>query len=147
MNVRPTSQRIQDTRAALNDEVDLWVASASAKGDVHLVPLSYSWDGSRLIVATPRRSITARNLMRAGSARVAVGHTRDVVIVEGMVEEIDMTSRPALADMHAARVGFEARAESEPYVFLGIIPRRIQAWRNSAELKDRDVMRDGFWLE
>jgi hypothetical protein len=147
VSVRPTSQRIQNTRDTLRSEVDLWVASASKSGDAYLIPLSFTWDGSHVIIATPRRSITARNLLRAGWARLALGPTRDVVIVEGLVDEVDVTKQPALADAHAARVGFEARDEPDPYVYLRVTPRRIQAWRNPAELPDRDVMRDGVWLE
>jgi Pyridoxamine 5'-phosphate oxidase len=75
---RSKSQRRADTLAKLESEVDLWVASADESGGAYLVPLSYCWDGSTLTVATPRASRTARNLIRAGWARVALGPTRDV---------------------------------------------------------------------
>jgi len=51
-----------------------------------------------------------------------------------------------LADGHARAAGFDAR-ESPGYVFLIITPERIQAWRNPAELPERDVMRAGRWLD
>src|SRR5687767_10032926 len=85
---RPRSQRRIDALAKLRSEVDLWVASADESGGAHLVPLSYYWDDSTLTIATPRASRTAVNLVRAGWARVALGPTRDVVIVEGPVEAI-----------------------------------------------------------
>ena len=39
------------------------------------------------MLATPRSSPTATNLLRAGVARVGVGPTRDVVLVDGRVTE------------------------------------------------------------
>jgi hypothetical protein len=80
---RPRAQRKADTLARLRTEVDCWVASAGATGHAHLVPLSFHWDGSALVLATPRASVTAANLLRAGVARIGAGPTRDVVLVDG----------------------------------------------------------------
>ena len=80
---RSREQRRRDTVEKLGNDVDLWVASADETGNAYLVPLSFYWDGSTITIATPRASRTARNLVRAGWARVALGPTRDVVIVEG----------------------------------------------------------------
>ena len=44
-------------------------------------------DGAALVLATPRSSPTATNLLRTGVARVGVGPTRDVVLVDGRVTE------------------------------------------------------------
>jgi len=146
MSVRSTTQRIADVRAMLEREVDAWVASASASGDAYLLPLSFYWDGSCLTIATPKTSRTARNLRRAGWARLALGPTRDVVMVEGDVREIPVDAEPELAEAHANAAGFDARREPG-YVFFQLRPARIQAWRNPAELDERDVMRDGRWLD
>jgi hypothetical protein len=146
MEIRSTAQRVSDVRAKLASDCDLWVASANATGDAYLVPLSFSWDGEYLTVATPQSSRTARNLRRAGWARMALGPTRDVVIVEGPVEEMAVTADDALADAHAAAVGFDARDDAVPYVFIRLKAQRIQAWRNNAEIAGRDVLRDGHWL-
>ena len=85
-------EKLRIVRAKLAADTDLWVASANATGDAYLVPLSFSWDGEYLTVATPQRSRTARNLRRARWARMALGPTRDVVIVEGPVEEMAVTA-------------------------------------------------------
>jgi hypothetical protein len=127
-------------------EVDCWVASVDADGAAYLIPLSFYWDGARLVIATPGNSRTARNLRRAGRARVALGPTRDVVIVEGTVTEQQPDADPQLADGHARAAGFNAR-ESSGYIFLCLTPERIQAWRNPAELPDRDIMRGGHWRD
>jgi len=98
---RSLEQRTADVLARLREDVDLWVASADAEGNAYLVPLSFVWDGAALTISTPRASRTARNLMRAEWARVALGLTRDVVIVEGTVETITIGTDPALEDAHA----------------------------------------------
>ena len=143
---RSLEQRTADVLARLRGDVDLWVASADADGDAYLVPLSFVWDGAAVIFATPRSSRTARNLVRAGSARVALGLTRDVVMLDGVVEAIAIGTDPALEEAHAASTGFDPRAEPEEYVYLRITPREIQAWREANELSGRKVMRAGRWL-
>src|SRR5437588_11283253 len=122
---RDLGQRIADVREKLREEVDCWVASASATGEAYLIPLSFIWDGTRITLATPRASRTARNLQRASWARLAWGPTRDVVILEGLVtisprDAVD----PALAEAFAVATGFDPRrlpAEPE-YVYLSVIP-------------------------
>jgi hypothetical protein len=144
---RSRSQRRADTLAKLEREIDLWMASADEAGGAYLVPLSYCWDGSALTVSTPRASRTARNLMRAGWARVALGPTRDVVIIEGRVEAIAIGTDRALEDRHADATGFDPRTLAEEYIYLRITPSEIQAWRESNELEGRRLMRRGEWLD
>jgi len=144
---RTTSQRKSDVLARLRSDVDLWVASADAEGDAYLVPLSFVWHGGSLVVSTPRASRTARNLLRAGWAGVALGPTRDVVIIEGPVEAIAIGEDPALEDAHANATEFDPRTLAEEYVYLRITPRSIQAWREVNELEGRWLMRKGAWLD
>lgn len=144
---RTTEQRTADVRTKLQDAVNLWVSSASATGEAYLVPLSFAWDGTRVTVATPAASRTARNLMRAGFTRMALAATNDVVILEGPVvavarAEIDA----AIAESFATKAGFEPRRQREEYVYLQLTPRRILAWRGPSELAGRVVMRAGRWL-
>ena len=139
---RTTAQRKTDVLAKLSSEVDLWVASADATGDAYLIPLSYYWDGEALTVSTPRTSRTGRNLIRAGTARVALGATRDVVLIEGTVE---VGADPELQERHAQATGFDPRT-LEDYVYLRITPRSVQAWREVNELEGRWLMRKGAWL-
>ena len=143
---RSRSQRRKDVLAKLRSEVDLWVASADEAGGAHLVPLSYYWDDSTLTIAPPRASRTARNLVRAGWARVALGPTRDVVIIEGSVEAVAIGAVSRLEDAHAEATGFDPRTLADEYVYLRITPQTIQAWREANELPGRQLMRRGKWL-
>lgn len=145
---RDARQRKADVLENLRREVNCWVASASATGETHLIPLSYTWDGTRLTLATLRYSRTARNLQRAGWVRLALGQPSDVVILEGSVtfvrrEDID----PSVAEAFAIAAGFDPRRlPAEPaYVYLSVMPRQIQAWRGPNELAGREIMTDGIW--
>lgn len=144
---RSTQQRQADVLAKLESEVDLWLASASADGDAYLIPVSFYWDGRRLAIATPIGSRTGRNLQRAGWARVALGPTRDVVIIEGSVEFANPPEVESdFGDRFAAKTGFDPRLSKDKTYFVWLTPRRIQAWREVNELEGRDVMVGGRWL-
>ena len=146
MEPRSTAQRKADVLDKLRTDVDIWVASASAAGKAYLIPLSFYWDGTRLTVATPKNSRTARNLQRAGVARMALGPTRDVVLLEGSLKFIPVGADAELADAHANKAGFDPRRSKEEFVLIRMTPRRIQAWREENELVGRDVMVDDRWL-
>ena len=144
---RSREQRRRDTEDRLAHDIDLWVASASTDGAPYLVPLSFDWDGAALLLATPASSPTGRNLAATRVARLALGHTRDVTMVEGEVEVLEMDALPPeQGDRFATRSGFDPRTLTTPYRWFRISPRRIQAWREVDELPDRELMRDGRWL-
>lgn len=144
---RSRAQRRRDTEHRLTHDVDVWVASASPDGLPYLVPLSFDWDGERLTVATPRDSRTGRNLAASRTVRLGLGPTRDVTVIDGEVEVLEIDALPReRADRFAETTGFDPRAQSAPYRWFRITPRRVQAWREENELRDRELMRDGRWL-
>lgn len=144
---RSRAQRRRDTEHRLGHDVDVWVASASADGTPHLVPLSFHWDGEALLAATPADSPTGRNLAATRQARLALGHTRDVAMIEGDVEVLAIDALPPhVGDRFAARTGFDPRSLTTPYRWFRITPNRIRAWREENELSGRELMRDGRWL-
>jgi Pyridoxamine 5'-phosphate oxidase len=144
---RSGAERRRDTEQRLTEDVDVWVASASADGAPYLVPLSFDWDGETLLVATPSSSATGRNLAATRTVRLALGHTRDVSMIEGDVDVLEIDALPQeQGDRFAARAGFDPRPLTTPYRWFRITPRRIQAWREVEELAGRELMRDGRWL-
>ena len=144
---RSRDQRRRDTEQRLIHDVDLWVASASADGAPYLVPLSFDRDGGALLVSTPTDSPTGRNLAATRTVRLGLGHTRDVSVIDGEVEVLEIDALPqGRGDRFAARTGFDPRAEAAPYSWFRVSPRRIQAWREANELEGRELMRDGRWL-
>jgi hypothetical protein len=144
---RDRAQRRRDTEHRLAHDVDLWVASASADAGPWLVPLSFDWDGEALLMATATTSPTGRNLAATGTVRLGLGHPRDVTMIDGDVEVLEIDALPqARGDAFAARTGFDPRAEPTPYRWFRVLPRRVQAWREVDEMSGRELMRDGRWL-
>ena len=144
--VRSREQRKTDTLHKLETEVDVWVASAGEDGRANLAPLSFVWHEAALTISVPATSLTARNLSRVGWARMALGPTRDVVMLDGPIEVLAIGADPALENAHARATGFDPREEASAYVYIRLRPERIQAWREAHELAGRRLMEGGAWL-
>ncbi len=126
---------------------DCWVATASSSPEPYLVPLTLAWFEERIILATARRSPTARNLAAHGRARVGLGPTRDVVLIEAVLAEtIPVGAAGAVGDAYASQNDWDPREAGDSYVFLALRPLRVQAWRELNEIPDRLLMADGVWL-
>ncbi|WP_277210633.1 pyridoxamine 5'-phosphate oxidase family protein [Isoptericola croceus] len=148
---RPREQRIADTLAMLTSPArDAWVASSSDDGAAqpYLIPLSLAWLQERVVLALPESSRTARNIAGISSTRLALGHTRDVVLVDAVLEQtVPMVDAPpALAQGYAAQADWDPREDPDGYVYLVLHPQQIQAWREVDELRGRTLMRDGAWV-
>lgn len=148
---RDGARRRQDSLAKLGAAAaDVWVASA-AGGPAHLVPLSLAWTDSRVVLAVQSSSLTARNVIASGVARLGLGPTRDVVMIDAVLERaVPLDSSPdaqTLADAYAAQADWDPRDAPGPYVYLVLRPDRLQAWREADELPGRTLMRAGQWLD
>ena len=144
---RTPQERKRDVLERLENDVDLWVATADpATGTPYLVPLSYRWDGSTLLIATPRSNPTGLNIGANGMVRVGIGPTRDVVLIEGTARELaDDEVTVEEGDAFAAHTGFDPR-ELGAFAWFRIRPQLLQAWREANEIKGRDLMVDGEWV-
>lgn len=147
---RSRAQRIEDTLAKLTAPVaDVWVATAGPAGsEPYLVPLSLAWIDDRAVIAVDGTSRTARNLEAGGTARLAVGPTRDVVLLDARLERtVPVTDSGDVGERYAEQADWDPRtAGGESYRFLVLRPERIQAWREVNEIPGRTLMRDGAWL-
>ena len=146
---RSPKQRKQDTLHRLERDVDAWVATADpATGTPYMVPLSFLWDGETLLIATVAAAPTSLNLQASDLVRVGVGPTRDVVLIEGTVQETMSSSEISdpVGDAFAAKTGFDPRELRSPYLYFRIRPLKVQAWREANELDGRELMRSGRWL-
>lgn len=140
---RSAQQRKSDTFARLAADLDAWIATADAAGNGYLVPLSFLWDGTGLIISTPRSSVTARNLSQGRRVRVGIGDLRDVTMVDGTA---GLVEDEGVRDAFAAKHGWDPREEPGDHAFFRIVPDRVQAWREANEQPGRTLMRDGKWL-
>ena len=128
------------------------MATAAVDADGHarsyLVPLSLAWIDERIVLATEADSVTARNIISQGHARLGLGPTRDVVMIDADLEQVyGIDEIPAgLARRYAAQADWDPRESGDQMRFLVLRPRRIQAWREVNELPGRTLMRDGAWI-
>ena len=149
---RDANTRKADTLAKLRARhADVWVASASIDGAqpvAHLVPLSLAWIDDCVVVVAPVRQQTARNIAEHGKVRLALGPTRDVVIIDAVLERlVGVADAPQdFAERYAAQADWDPRTAGAEYVYLVLRPQRIQAWREENELPGRTLMRSGAWL-
>ena len=142
---RSRAERLADTRARLVSDVDVWVATAHPDGGPPaMVPLSFSWNGIEILLATLQDSPTARNLRASGQARLAFGEFRDVVMIDAAATQCEVANLPADRwDAYVERAGWDPRREGPAYVAFRLRPVRVQAWRESNEIAGRTLMRHG----
>ena len=144
---RTRAQRKADVLRKLSAEpADTWVATSNGDGP-YLVPLTMAWFADRIVLATARHSPTARNLVANGKARLALGGSRDVVMIDATLERtIPVAQADPVGEAYAAQNDWDPRTAGDTYVFLTLLPVRIQAWRELNEIADRTLMRDSVWL-
>ena len=130
MKLRTIAERKKDVLAALESHHDLWVATADAKGQPHLIAASSWWDGSFIVVTTRVESRTAHNLAETGlETSTPVGQADD-----------------KLAGGFSRAAGWDPREVGDDWAFYRLRPRRVQAYRGYEEIEGRDVMKGGRWL-
>jgi hypothetical protein len=144
--IRSRAQRIVDTLATLDHERSCWMAVGLPDGTSHLIPLSYCWDGERVVIATRLGSTTVRALQRTGRARLSLPSTDDVVIIDATAVVVTLDAIDAATHNFFRMVaGFDPGSEPEPYVYAVLTPQRILAWRDERELDQREIMHGGVW--
>jgi len=142
---RTLSQRREAALEHLRSNSNLWLATASDGRGPHLIPVSYWWDGARLTTATSEASRTAKNVRAQPKVRAAVGSTGDLLMIDATA------AIAAVADLDPAAVDGYANASGVPrsmpgFVYLQLLPERMQVWKGRAEFSGRTVMRGGVWL-
>jgi hypothetical protein len=147
---RTLEQRRQHALAKLTAvHADAWVASSSTEGVAHLVPRSVAWDGTCIIVVCDERSVTAQNIVASGQARLALGGSRDVVMVDVVLENALGGDAESISIMetYARQADWDPRDVKGDFAYLRLRPQRIQVWREANEIAGRTVMRGGAWID
>ena len=145
--MRSTGQRKSDAIDKLEKDQDVWVATADERGIAHLVPLSLCWHDGKVVVGVEGRSRTARNVSVSGQARLALGPSRDVVMIDAAAAVVARSgATAAVAGAYRDRTGWEPGADGGEWVFILFQPTTMQVWREVDEIAGRTVMRDGAWL-
>ena len=79
---RSHDERVAAARHRLQQEYQMWLSTGADDGP-HLIPVAFVEDGDAIVTATGANSKTVRNLRGSGRARIAVGTTSDVVMLDG----------------------------------------------------------------
>ena len=113
------------------------------------VALSFALvDGALVVAATPRASITARNVESTRRARLAFGELRDVVVMDVTASAMPWTdAEPRLVEHFVRTRDWDPTVEPHEFVMLVLQPVRVQAWRSVEEIAGRELMRAGHWLD
>jgi predicted pyridoxine 5'-phosphate oxidase superfamily flavin-nucleotide-binding protein len=144
---RTPEQRKADLLHRLEREMDIWVATADPEGVPCLVPLWFVWHDQAVWLCTRLTNPTGRNLRDGRRARLALGDTRDVVLVDGDVETFTTPEVPQkAAEAFRAKTGWDPREDHASYAFFRVRPSAVQAWCEQHELPRRHLMRDGVWV-
>jgi hypothetical protein len=149
VTTRSPDERKADALAKLTAiEANVWVASAPPTGGVHLIPVTHTWNGSQVVLSTGPGSRTVANVTANPRVRLALGETRDAVMVDAvLVAAVPAVEAPdVLAEGYASQAGWDPRTDPGDYVYLVFSPKRIQVWREDEDLAGRTVMRNGEWV-
>ena len=146
IQARTLLERREAALERLRSNTNLWLATAGDGQGPHLIPVSYWWDGARLMTATSENSRTVRNVRSQPKVRAAIGSTGDVLMIDATAAIV-----PWGEINETAAEGY-ARASGVPrsmpgFVYVQLVPHRMQVWKSAAEFSGRTVMRAGVWLD
>ena len=111
--IRSPEQRKSDALAKLTaNDTNVWIASASTAGVVHLVPVSHTWNGSQVVLATEPKSRTVANVTANRRVRLALGETRDVVMIDA--DLLESVPRQRLRQISPMRTALKRAGTPEP---------------------------------
>ncbi|TDB80984.1 hypothetical protein E1264_33310 [Actinomadura sp. KC216] len=145
---RSLAERRAFARKRLESSFQMWLATGSDGHGAHLIPVALAWDGSALYTATFVKSRTVANIKGHPQARVALGDTADVVMIDTSATLINVPDIDADIAERYAKVSTDPRTYPEgTFVYLCLHPTRIQVWNGLHEFAGRTVMRDGQWLD
>jgi general stress protein 26 len=144
----PEQRKLDALNKLTANETNVWVATSSSTGAVHLVPVTHTWNGSEVVIATGSTSRTVSNATTNRRVRLALGETRDVVMIDATVADVipARESPPDFGDAYASQAGWDPRSDPGDYVYLALKPERIQVWREGEDPVGRTVMRNTSWL-
>ncbi|WP_242907729.1 pyridoxamine 5'-phosphate oxidase family protein [Actinomadura terrae] len=145
---RSLAERQAHARKRLETGFQMWLATGGDGHGAHLIPVAFVWNGSALYTATFAKSRTVSNIKGHPHARVALGDTADVVMIDSSASLVDVPDIDAGIAERYAQVSTDPRTSPEGmFVYLRLLPKRIQVWNGFHEFAGRTVMRDGRWLD
>src|SRR3990172_8098200 len=110
-----------------------WVATTRPDGRPHVMPVWGVMVQSMVWFSTSRTSRKGRNLAANPNVSVHIDDTDDVVVIEGIVEEVEAGDAefPDYAGAYEAKYKIRPGPSSERHVVYRVRPRVAFAWRES----------------
>ena len=107
-----------------------WIATTRPDGGPHAAPVWGVWVDGSLYFGTGRSSVKGRNLVHSPELVVHLESGNDVVILEGLVEEVcDRGSFDAIDAAYRAKYGMGvAEAGDDGAVWYVVRPRKAHTW-------------------
>ncbi|WP_222851020.1 pyridoxamine 5'-phosphate oxidase family protein [Phytoactinopolyspora mesophila] len=142
---RTHDERVAAAQRRLQQDFQMWLSTGGRTGP-HLIPVAFIVDDDVVVTATGENSKTVRNLQETRRARLALGTTSDVVMIDTVLDGLVPVSKIAsdAADRFAA-VSHDPR-QMPGYVYIRLFPRRVQVWNGFHEFPGRTAMLEGEWL-
>jgi PPOX class probable F420-dependent enzyme len=133
----------------LHLEPVVWLSSVRPDGGPHLVPIWFSWDGRKILIASKPHAQKVRNVRANPSVMLALGEAEDdfdVGLLEGRAELLDKPAADVLPAAHCAKYRRQMAAIGlTHYEFLAtysqvirIVPTRFLPWRGRTIVSDID---------
>ncbi len=120
-------KRAMDAR--LGRELTLWLATTSADGRPHLVPVWFVWFDDKLYVCVTTDSQEMANMQTNRHAAVAAPDTADVLIVEGAVNFPRGETIDRVAQYFFDKYGWDMMEDDEyDWRLVEIAPSEVLAW-------------------
>jgi PPOX class probable F420-dependent enzyme len=121
----PWSQAAVRLAAARN----YWIGTVRADGRPHAMPVWGVWLDEALLFSTDRASLKARNLARDSRVLVHLESGDEVVIFEGVAEELVDPARLAqFAEMYDAKYHFRPDLNNRQNVTYVVRPQAAWGW-------------------
>ncbi len=114
-----------------------WIVTARPDGRPHAAPVWGVWVEGSLYFGTSRGSVKGRNLARRPALVVHLESADDVVILEGVVEEVrDRASFDAIDAAFRAKYGMGVdQAGDDGAVWYVVRPKTAHAWLENGFLE------------
>jgi PPOX class probable F420-dependent enzyme len=139
MRDQRTDRAVARIDRMLRTETVVWLSSVGPSGTPHLVPIWFSWDGERVLIASKPHARKVANLRANPSVMLALGEPDDdfdVGMIEGVAELLDAPARHVLPATHLAKYAAQMRAiglTADEFLatysqVIGIRPTRFLPW-------------------
>jgi hypothetical protein len=107
-----------------------WISTTRPDGRPHVMPVWGVWIEQKFYFGTDRRSRKGRNLARQPAIVVHLESGDDVVIMEGVAEQV--TDSPSLAAVdfaYNAKYGMQVSGHPGDTGIYAVSPQKVFAWR------------------